>query len=663
MPRRPVILGMALLAAVAVLGTPPAQGAEPGADVGVIGEPFRGTLPDGSVAGLLDAHNHVMSDVAFGGNLICGKVFDARGPAAALQDCHDHEPNGEFAWFENFTRHGSPVGTHDPTGWPTFTDWPAHDSLTHQAAYYKWIERAWRGGLRLMVNHLVANRQLCEIYPLKNKPCGEMESLRLQARMMRDLEAFIDAENGGPGRGWLRIVRSEAEARQVIESGRLAVLLGVETSEPFGCRQVLGVPQCTTADIDRGLDEMHALGVRSMFVCHKYDNALCGVRFDSGAQGVFVNAGNFLSTGRFWQARTCTGELADNTVTPDGVLPDPIAPLVPALPLYPPAPHCNVHGLSALGEHMVRGMMERGMLIELDHMSVKAADRTLDILEEADYPGVVSSHSWSDPKLFPRIYALGGMVAQYGHGAGAFAEEWRRSEPVRDQYGVDGYGFGIDANGIGGLPGPRAGGDPVTYPFTSADGSVRVERYTMGERTWDMNTDGMAHYGLMPDWIEDIRKVAGAEIVDDLVRGAESYLRTMRAAEAHVPPVPLAGTATASSTESNLLTDLRPRHAVDGDMRTRWASTNRDGEWLRVDLGQARPVSRVALHWEAAYGADYRVETSVDGSTWQTAAALSGRTGGLDVVTFPPTTARYVRMQGERRGTRHGYSLYELRVY
>ncbi|MFC7614981.1 hypothetical protein ACFQV2_17120 [Actinokineospora soli] len=252
-----------------------------------------------------------------------------------------------------------------------------------------------------MVNHLVANRQLCEIYPLKTRPCGEMDSIRLQARLMNDLQAFIDAEHGGAGKGWLRIVRSEAEARRVIEDGKLAVLLGIETSEPFGCRQVLGVPLCSKADIDRGLDEMHALGVRSMFVCHKYDNALCGVRFDSGTQGVFVNAGNFLSTGRFWQARTCTGELSDNTVTPDGVLPDPIAPLVPPLPLYPPAPHCNIRGLTALGEHMVRGMMARGMIVELDHMSAKAATRTLEILEAADYPGVVSSHSWTDPKLFP----------------------------------------------------------------------------------------------------------------------------------------------------------------------------------------------------------------------------------------------------------------------
>ncbi|MET8007304.1 hypothetical protein [Nonomuraea glycinis] len=45
-------------------------------------------------------------------------------------------------------------------------------------------------------------------------------------------------------------------------------------------------------------------------------------------------------------------------------------------------------------------------------MSVKAAGRTLDLLEAAGYPGVISSHSWTDPGYFGRIYALGGMITQ-----------------------------------------------------------------------------------------------------------------------------------------------------------------------------------------------------------------------------------------------------------
>lgn len=233
---------------------------------------------------------------------------------------------------------------------------------------------------------------------------------------------------------------------------------------------------------------MYELGVRSMFVCHKYDNALCGVRFDSGTQGAIVNIGNLLGTGRFWQARTCTTAEHDNTIEPAGVLPGQIARLLPpgiSLPAYPAPPHCNTRGLTSLGEHMVQGVMRRGMLIEIDHMSVKAAGRALDLLEAAAYPGVVSSHSWTDQRYLDRIWALGGMVTQYGHDAGEFVAEWRRSAPIRQAHQVAGYGYGLDANGMGRLPGPRSG-SAVTYPFTTFEG-VTLDRQRTGDRVWDVN--------------------------------------------------------------------------------------------------------------------------------------------------------------------------------
>ena len=54
---------------------------------------------------------------------------------------------------------------------------------------------------------------------------------------------------------------------------------------------------------------------------------------------------------------------------------------------------------------------------------------------------------------------------------------------------------------------------------------MTVDRNRTGSRTWDINTDGVAHYGLYPDWIEDLRKIAGDEIVEDMARGAEAYLQ------------------------------------------------------------------------------------------------------------------------------------------
>jgi hypothetical protein len=53
---------------------------------------------------------------------------------------------------------------------------------------------------------------------------------------------------------------------------------------------------------------------------------------------------------------------------------------------------------------------------------------------------------------------------------------------------------------------------------------VTLDKPKTGERTWGINKDGVAQYGLYPDWVEDLRMQAGDEIVNDMARGAEAYL-------------------------------------------------------------------------------------------------------------------------------------------
>ncbi|WP_406207936.1 discoidin domain-containing protein [Kitasatospora sp. NBC_01560] len=673
---------VALLAALLTLATlvlaAPAPGAQgdqgwwnptarpsPDSQIGVTGEPFRGTDAQGHVRGFVDAHDHIMANEGFGGRLICGQSFSPAGIADALKDCPEHYPDGSLAIFDFVTKGGD--GKHDPVGWPTFADWPAHDSLTHQQNYYAWIERAWRGGQRVLVNDLVTNGVICSVYFFKDRSCDEMTAIRLEAQKTYELQSYIDSMYGGPGKGWFRIVTDSAQARSVVAQGKLAVVLGVETSEPFGCKQILDVPQCSKADIDRGLDELYGLGVRSMFLCHKFDNALCGVRFDEGALGTAINVGQFLSTGTFWQTEKCTGPQHDN---PIGLAPALAAqaqlPPGVTVPAYAGDAQCNSRGLTELGEYAVRGMMQRRMMLEVDHMSVKAAGRSFDIMESESYPGVISSHSWMDLDWIERVYRLGGFVAQYMNGAEAFSNEAKRTDALRDKYHV-GYGYGTDMNGVGGWPGPRGADAPgaVQYPFRTADGGSLVDRQTTGARTWDINTDGAAHYGLVPDWLESIRKVGGQDVLDDLFRGAESYLTTWGASEQHRAAVNLAAgaSATAGSAEWNPFTSYAAGRAVDGDRGTRWASDWNDNQWLQLDLGSTGLVGRVILDWERAYGRAYRIEVSTDGTNWRQVWSTTTGDGGLDTALFTPVPARYVRIQGVQRGTQWGYSLYEVGVH
>ncbi len=530
----PILQTLALRATATRFTLVPATGCAtaPEAELNVTGEPFTGTTANGEVRGLADLHSHLTAYEFIGGDIHCGQPWSQYGITNALVDCLDHEPNGLGAWWENLAGGGYPSFTHDTKGWPTFKDWPKHNSFTHEGTYYKWVERAWRGGLRLYTNLFVNNAALCEIYPLKSNPCEDMASIRLQAQRIYQLQDFIDDENGGPGQGWFRIVRDPVEARSVIEQGKLAVVLGVEVSQPFGCGIRNGVAQCDQADIDAGLDELYDLGVRRMFVCHKFDNALCGVRFDGGTAGLVINAANFYSTGRFWQAETCTGPAHDNTIPIEGgPLTGPLTGLLPpgvTLPVYPSAPHCNINGLTDLGAYAMRGMMDRGMLIDIDHMSQKAADQALDLMEARNYPGAVSSHSWTDPSYYPRIYSLGGVAVPYGFGTEQFLGEWRSMKAVADPRYPFGFGAGFDTNGFGHQPPPRPG-SAVQYPFQTFDGGTTVDRQRTGQRVYDVNVDGFAHYGMLPDWLQDLRLVAGPDgdaIVDDMSRGAEVYLQS-----------------------------------------------------------------------------------------------------------------------------------------
>ena len=237
------------------------------------------------------------------------------------------------------------------------------------------MERSWRAGQRILVNLLVENNKLCEIYPLKRNSCDDMDSIRLQAKDMHLLQDYIDAQNGGPGQGWYRIVTSPDQARKVINAGKLAVVMGIETSVPFGCTQKLGVPdmKCSKATIDRQLDEVRAMGVTQMELVNKFDNALAGVAGDEGSTGYLVNSANTLETGSPWRMQTCDpndpevhDKDQDNSVPFDsGQIPAQDALFgavakaagidLPAVPVYPAKHHCNAMGLSDLGDFTIRG--------------------------------------------------------------------------------------------------------------------------------------------------------------------------------------------------------------------------------------------------------------------------------------------------------------------
>lgn len=485
-----------------------ARGCEryPEASIGARGRP-KLTRRDGSVFGYADLHLHVTADLRAGGQVISGAPFHRFGITHALgSDEQVHGPDGSLDVTGNLLRDGSPAGTHDTSGWPAFSGWPVYDTYTHQQAYYRWLRRAWKSGLRLVVAQVIEDEPLCDLQPRRSHSCDETETIRLGIRRLRALERYVDAQSGGRGRGWFRLVYNPRQARRAIRNGRLAVVIGAETSSPLDCTSEPRATPCTRGDVDERLAELRELGVRSMFVAHWVDNQFSGAALQAGATGQFIAGMQLSYVGRPFDTEPCsTGDEADGT--------------------------CNSLGMTDLGEHLIRRMIDRRMLIEADHLSQKAKARALEIAVEEDYP-LVTSHTntggeWTDEHL-RTLRRLGGLPTATPERTPRLAEKvngLRGERAPRERRRV---ALGSDTGGFAAQPGPRedSESDPLAYPFNSFDDRVTFDRQRTGERSFDLNTDGVAHYGLFPDLLEDTRQHEGGPVaLRSLFGSAEAYLR------------------------------------------------------------------------------------------------------------------------------------------
>ncbi len=125
-----------------------------------------------------------------------------------------------------------------------------------------------------MVNLFVESNALCNLQPTKTHDCNEMNTVRLEIEQLLKMQDYVDAQFGGPGKGWLRMVKDPFEARKVVNDGKLAVIMGVEISRLFDCRLLNGVSECTRESVRRDLDALQRAGVRSLEIAVKTDNAL-----------------------------------------------------------------------------------------------------------------------------------------------------------------------------------------------------------------------------------------------------------------------------------------------------------------------------------------------------------------------------------------------------
>ncbi len=280
----------------------------PEIDVNVTGAAAGTARPTPRSRAFVETHMHQMAFEFLGSKAHCGRPWHRFGAPYALADCPDHAAtDGCGAVLETVLS-----GEHLPRpGRLADLHGLAAPRAAHPRAVLLQVARA------LLARRACASSSTCwsrtgsSASSTRSSPQPQLQrdAQRPAARRsgMRELERYIDAQSGGPGKGWYRIVDDPVEARHVINDGKLAVVMGMEVSEPFGCRlmQPGNAPLCTEQQVDDGLDELYDLGVRQLELINKFDNALSGVAGDSGSTGTITNGGNFLSAGSFWDLEHC----------------------------------------------------------------------------------------------------------------------------------------------------------------------------------------------------------------------------------------------------------------------------------------------------------------------------------------------------------------------
>lgn len=539
------------------------------------------------VKGFADVHIHIGFPKTMGSVVMSGDIFHPYGVEHALKDCDGlHGRDGVLDLLES---QETPSRRHSTRGYPHFDYWPNKETHTHIYTYYRWIERAYLAGLRLMVTHATGNPYYCQIMGMIHVnqfegDCSASETVRRQTEYVYQLQDYIDAQAGGPGKGWFRIATSSEQAREFINQNKLAVVLGSEYSALFDCRS--SNSHCDEAYINQELDKLYDMGIRSVFPIHRFDNAFGGTQ-PGGVSWMHLssklNTGkvNHLTDlinpwgslfdasigGNFYDMEACPGHVQGDHTVPsmrnfldnEFVITQSDLADVPAIgnvlakgfnavflnklepiPDYAHLQHltsaCNARHLQQPGQYLVDRLIDKGMIVEIDHMSYNTTDEAMQILEQRNYSGVISSHGMvrGGDAMRDRIFRLGGLAVKFSGRPRQVIDNIQQTKAVMAPYEfLVGIGFGTDAQGVAGQAAGEEGFVP-TYPFDSYDGLVKFQQPKIGHREIDFSQEGNAHYGMLAEWVENFRLESEA-LNDDsfeiFMNSAEAYLQMWARAE------------------------------------------------------------------------------------------------------------------------------------
>ncbi len=355
------------------------------------------------VWGFVDTHAHWMNNIAFGSELVFGRPYG--NIDTALKDCseiHGLEGLGTLLHGEKDLRFSLfPDGDkrsfgHITQGYPEFNGWPAFWNLIHQNMYVDWVKRAYMGGLRLMVCQLANNENFAEEFGSEYEDFDDNSVVEMERKYLNEMIDSFQVDS------WIEIAKSSDDIKRINLENKLAIVIGVEVDRPGNFVYFNGDTVTNFRKIDQYINKIYNDGIRYLYPIHEIDNVLGG--FSIYSSEIFA-VGNY-------NAKKNHFEFSENSLYVNVIgntkysfrLGDEknlqMAAISVVTGYNPPYDyekigrgmgHMNTLGLTEYGKYFVKKLMEKGIIIDIDHMSHKSANDFFKI-NTIQYP-VIAGHT------------------------------------------------------------------------------------------------------------------------------------------------------------------------------------------------------------------------------------------------------------------------------
>jgi len=483
---------------------------------------------------------------------------------------------------------------HGPCGHESYANWPTFHTMAHQQVFVDWLARAHAGGLRLLCSLAVNNELLAEQFghPDSDESSIEKQMRGLRQFTQKHAEWMGLALSASEARRLIAAGKLAVVAGVEVDS--LDSLLGHRASlnrESLPLERVPRILQWLREQGVRMVTPLH-LANNSFGGTAIYDDKfnllnhyLRGRFIDvEGHPGVRFRLGEGLD----FQTRSAVMyyELKYRAHYPKNyTLNAPGHGHANRLGLTP-AGECFLNEAIRQGflldvDHMSERATDAALaLAEQARYPVCSSHSSFreQALEphETSLKSKCSHEAMKTREQARRILALGGMLAPItnqhelkdfadgtvendcARSSKTWAQSYQYALSVLGEVGRGGVALGSDFNGLNQQPGPRYGPNaayglkederrkkrrpvqqrrqhmhpPLPYTGTMYRTEAPFVRSRIGSREFDFNTDGLAHVGMLPDFIRDLVHVGLTDAqMEPLFSSAEAFLRMWEACE------------------------------------------------------------------------------------------------------------------------------------